>query len=429
MTSVIWAAVLLSAVPCARGQMLVGKWVDQAQQRVGEHRKLPIELLVITSDDKPAIGATVHAVQQRHTFPFGFTLPERDDLPDPLTIRDQPLWRAINHVDLAPLTSWDRMQSTADRLDVKTLRKMVTWATRASLGSRSGPWFMTDRGLAPGWTQKLDRDELHGAIEKHLIEMTRLTGDNCLTIDVWGGLAGRTDMIDTLGYPRIRNLQRHARASVARRHAPRTAGLPPLAVRFDQGLDNQAFRSMVQKLVELDQKFVPIDMVSISQQWAGAIRPDMLEDRLAQLRTLGRPVWLVDVSAGGDNAIEQALRLETVLRLAFAEPSIVGITLANPAAEPRLLDEAGKATSLGTVADHLMTRLWHDDVKVTTDEIGRARLRLFAGEHRISATLKDGTTATTSVLVTGTTQPALIVLQPITNAVNGTNPTRPTQVP
>jgi len=111
------------------------------------------------------------------------------------------------------------------------------------------------------------------------------------------------------------------------------------------------------------------------------------------------------------------MNMETVLRLAFAEPAISGVYLSGLAAEEliepnaALIDAAGEPTAAGLALDGLFSKLWWSNETGVTDERGNVQSRVFTGWYTVKATLPNGKAIEAEVYIPKSDQPKFIVLQ------------------
>ncbi len=103
---------------------------------------------------------------------------------------------------------------------------------------------------------------------------------------------------------------------------------------------------------------------------------------------------------------------------------VVGVSLAgvrstglsDPTAA--LLDESNRPTLSGQTLENLLRQRWWTDLSVVSDELGQVRERVFAGWHKIVATLPDGSRAEVEIYVAPTAWGAsetarAVVVQPL----------------
>ncbi|MFW5682575.1 MAG: hypothetical protein ACOC1G_06170, partial [Phycisphaeraceae bacterium] len=149
----------------------------------------------------------------------------------------------------------------------------------------------------------------------------------------------------------------------------------------------------------------PFEFVAVTHRDATPLPPRRMADELRRLRSLDRPIVVMDLQTGGENVIEAAKHAETLLRLLYAIPEVEGVYF--PGVGPRafaephasLVDEQGQLTSVGRVVARLFGETWRSNETVGTDAAGNAHVRLFHGTHRVTATLPGGETVETEVRV------------------------------
>ncbi|MFW5682952.1 MAG: hypothetical protein ACOC1G_08100, partial [Phycisphaeraceae bacterium] len=80
--SLLLAAMLAHAPVAVRGAMVLGPWVDRADQDIREHRQRRVRIIVLTATDRVVEGAEVRVEQISPAFELGARLDEEDA--DPL---------------------------------------------------------------------------------------------------------------------------------------------------------------------------------------------------------------------------------------------------------------------------------------------------------------------------------------------------------
>ena len=401
------ALVLLSAV--ASAQTIAGPWVAVAEAQIERHRKTDLRVIVLDDDGRggqvPAVNASVRIEQMRHDFPIGVVM----DWPsvrgfDP----NKEFFRAINAVSLRRLTAWPTVQpSGRDDFELGVIETAVTWAEVFGLDVHWGGMIAADPAFQPQWAAALEPDDRLRAAGQY--------------VDVVGWtFAGRlrsaslyTHHLDQpwLDEPALRWLFNHAQTS--------DAGFE-LRLGYEQAFDEQRAREM---LLDADAKsmgFVRSDGVSVTHGFDGDFVQSRMQRYLTRTATLGQSVLIDGLEVGG--GLLSPSNLEAALVTLFAEPAVSGIYLdALSAASARdggsaLLDAEGQPTGCGMVVDRLFRERWWTDQTAPADELGNVRARVFAGQYRVSATLPDGRTFSSEVLVPLSEDERVVVLEPVWEA-------------
>lgn len=389
-------------------QMLRGDWVDATQERIERVRKTELRLIVLGRDGRPVPGASVTIEQLSHDFPLGYALIEPAwPTADPAA----PVWRCFNAVSLEPLTGWTRLTPTPDTApDVADLEELVIEAQRRGMRTRWGGVISADVGRNPDWAAALNGDALVDALENHLQLVLRLFGGRVDAFDVYTHALDHRFVEDRLGKPMVRRLFQQAKV-----YAPRST----MAVRFTDSLQGTRLHEMVEAVMAMQQDFIPLDAVALEQRTAAPVAQAPLARALEGVGRLGLDIHIVGLEVGGASEAAAAMNLETMLRTLFAEQAVDGIWFGaiRPGAvavpEAALVDAQGQPTEAGQVVDGLFRKLWWTNATAQTDELGNVTARVFAGSHRITATLPDGTDLTTRVHLPRHDDPRIVVLQPL----------------
>jgi hypothetical protein len=157
--------------------------------------------------------------------------------------------------------------------------------------------------------------------------------------------------------------------------------------------------------------------VAITHRFQDRLPRARTQRHLNRLSTLRSEVILDGIRVGG--GLLAASELESMLIAAFADRSISAIYLdgvtADSAADDltALIDAEGQPTGVGLVVDRLFRQRWWTDAQLPADELGNARLRVFAGRYAIEAELPDGRVFETEVRVPHSPETRVVVLEPV----------------
>ncbi len=394
-------------------QTVAGPWVDVAEQRIEEHRKTELRVIVLDAQQRVAEGASVRIEQLRHDFPLGVVL-HGPSIPgfDP----EGPVYRCFNAVSLKKLTAWPNLQpSGPGEFEFRSVETAVSWAEVFGLSVHWGGVVSADPAFQPEWAVLLDADARLRAAAR-LVDVIGFTFDG--RID---SATLYTHGLDQpwLGEPALRWLFNHAKTTKADLD---------LRLGYEQALTGDRGRRM---LVDADGKrmsFVRADGVSITHEFSDRFARDPLDRVLQRLGRLDLPTIVDGLEVGGESALDAPQNLEAALITLFGEPSVEAIFFTGLTADvlrdpnAAFVDETGRATSCGLVLERLFRQRWWTDRTVEADELGNVRLRVFAGHYRVTATLRDGTVLQTEVLAPKADEERVVVLEPVweqSTAVSG----------
>ena len=388
----------------SRAQILQGEWVDDTQVQIDKHRKTDVTVIVLDMNDRAIQGATVRLLQQRHDFVLGLRLPIERDPPE--NLKTLPVYRCFNATAMDRYTDWSVKEDEAPMLQAK---RLDAWQRAIDpIHTSFGKVISADPA------RNNDRLSLLGPVDLRDAVLARIDlaaiyepkpNAYCLYADIL-----QQDMIERkLGQGMLHRMFDRADA----KHPHASFGL-----RVRNGVSLQRGRDMLSTIRKLDIRQVPFDHITIEQTFAGATQPiplkRMFEDYVAPLP---RPVTLDALEAGGSSPLASAINMETVVRLAFAEPRIKGLIFAGVLDKELLEENAaiigkdGKPTASGEAIDQLFTKLWHSDITDQTDERGNVQARVFTGWYTLTATLPDGSTITGQAYIPKVDRTKMIVMQ------------------
>lgn len=405
--------VMLGSVASARGQLLTGDWVDDTQRAIETHRMTDLHVILLDEAGQYVPNAQVHVQMERHAFTWGVHLPHEAFTEDGEALKwdgDAPVWRCFNAVALDAATAWPVMEPQLGEHADQTLKAMIDWCASHGLTMRFGGVLSADPDHLPTWLGQLDDPSLRAAVEGHVTRVLRQYGDTMRQFDLYPHLVDHQFIEARLGLPMVRHL--HELAHAVRPEAK-------IGFRFENCLVSGRLQQMLAKVTELNEAFVPGDVLVLDDEVTGTVLPAPLLRAMVWLRGTELPVVMGRLEVSGGSATAAAVNLEMLLRVLFAEPAVEGIFLSGvtpeqvKSANAALVDEEGQLTGAGEVFDGLVRKLWWTDEKAKTDALGNVRMRVFAGTYRINAELSDGRQVTMRVHVPKDDRPRLVVLQPI----------------
>jgi len=400
-------AFLLSCSP-ALPQALAGAWVDEAEKRIEAHRKTDIRVLVLDAEGKPAPRAQVRLMQLRHEFAIGFVVPA-GGWPQPFRL-DAPVWRCFNTASLDRFTGWTTLEPKPDRaLETADATAVMRTAEAHGMSVWWGGILSADQGRLPDHVIRSDDDALAAALSTQVDRVMGPYGRRVAAFDLYTHAMDHDMIEQRLGHAMLRRLFERADAI-----SPGTS----LRVRMTDVMDRRRSLEAVRQVIAMNDAAIQLDALAIDQRFVGRVDAQSVRIALDRLAGTGKPLVFASLEVTGDQPLDTALSLETVLRCAFADPGVAGICLSGvtpaEAADPAfaLVDDKGVPTAVGGVVDSLFWKHWRTDEQLAADELGNVYARVFPGTYQMVATLADGSVTASAVRVAHEEGERLIMLQP-----------------
>jgi hypothetical protein len=400
-------ALLLTLPLPAYAQLLKGDWVNQTQQRIDQHRKVELRVIVLGDDGVQRPGAEVRIQQLAHDFTLGVAI---DGEPWPDDAAERPVWRCFNAVSLDRLTDWPHLQPSPEPWPGDRIDAAIADAQRRGLRIRWGAVVSNDVGRVPPWVAELRGDALRDAVLGHAQRVGAEYGGRVSDFDACTDMLSHDFLQSRLGVPMLRRLFEHLEAAVPR---------ATIRLRFEDALTPTRVQDTLRTVLRLREEFIPVSAVALEQRFGGILVQGPLGHAFDALGGLAVGVVIAPLEIGGSSPSAAAVNIETFFRTAFAEPSVSGVYFASLDRDgvaddtAALIDQYGDPTEAGQMLDSLFRKLWWTDLAAETDELGNVYARVFAGTHRVTATLPDGRTLTTTVHVARGEQQRVIVLEPM----------------
>ena len=338
-------------------------------------RRTDLRVIVLDRQGRPASGVQVGIEQQRHDFTIGFVV-GAEALPAARGASG-PVWRNFNAVSLERVTRWDHLQPQPDTADWAGVLPLLQWAETFGLAVHWGGLASADPGLQPGWVLALPPRERFDAAVRYLELVLFTFGHRLDSMDLY------TDGL------------RHTwlKPAAVRRLYERADALAPalnLGLRFEQAMAGDGAWQMLQSALDAKQDFIPFDSLSIDHRALGRTPSRDIFRTLRRMSSLGLETRVAAVELGGADSVRAAVTLRKFLERVFADATFTGVFLdgvtpdtATSQTSP-LLDDDGAPTPSGTEFDRLFRETWWTRKQVSTDELGNARTRVFAGIHRLT---------------------------------------------
>ena len=430
---------LMGGANHAQAQVLSGPWVQQQEERIDRHRKGSIRVIVLDARGQAVPDAQIHVAMQRHDFQFGVRLdpayfkaqnelpsneaagetdtPAETQVGEPADAQalvqeipqaQQPIWRLLNAVSIESPARWHQLEPQQNQFDWTQAQRMLDWAAQRELAVHWGEVVTTNATHLPVWLTALSNDELAQALEAHVTTLSQKLAGRAASWDVIAGLPDRHYIQKRLGDAMLRRL-----VAQAAMHSPKVER----GVRFNDTLAGPRLTEMVQSLTEMRDLQTPITSVTMDIKLGGNVAYVSLERSLEWLSKIGLPIRMMNMEVAGPSPQAAAINLETALRTFFAQPQVEGIWLGGIGVDQvldpssALVNQFGQLTPAGDLFVKMVgTRWWSEEI-VQADELGNARLKVFAGAYKIQAVWPDGQAATSAYIKPGQRTQLIIIQQ------------------
>ena len=388
--------------------------LEGAPTRIREHRMGDLTVQVLRPDGQPAAGAKVRIEQERHAFLFGCNVFRLNRAPD-AEVNRRYAERFAELLNFATLPFyWAGFERAAGRPNHDGLDAMAAWCADHQIVTKGHPLVWNHPASVPGWLPA-DLGEVRRLSDARVTDLvTRYRG----RIDCW-------DVVNEAADPfRFANklsemYRRDGLMTVVRESFRLARAANPQATLLinDYQLESRFVR-VIEELVD-DRGRRLYDAIGIqTHQHGGAMPVDRLWAACDRYARFGVPLHFTEATilSGGKlatggidfesreaqfeetNPAGEARQAEAVVRFyttLFSHPAVEAITWWDFSDDGAWLRApAGLIRRDGTpkpAYDELLRRIkgeWWTKATVTTDAAGRATLRVFAGEHRVTS--EDG---------------------------------------
>jgi len=384
---VILACGLFFLQSTTQAQMLIGPWVEEADQQIEQHRKADVHLIVLDSQGNGLAQTTIELKQLQGPLLVGIETKHGrvSDVPEPL-------------LSVVSLLSY--MPTWGKRLDqptpvsspwYETLRRRVDPMTHPD--RIAGPLIPTDPGHWPDYLVRANRADQAKAFKQRA-----LLGSAAEYVILLGDVLRKDNGIENrLGQGLVRE-------TLARLSLPTLSS--PIGFMAKDALIGPRLQRLLDQALAFQATAMDFDFVAISFSTSDLPSAQRLGTELRRLNAIDLDVFVMPLEIGGDTDIDAATKMETMLRMIMAQPNIKGISFPGTTPEhfternASLLDESGELTAVGNVVHRLITETWTSTGSYQTDVAGSLYARLFTGLYTLTVETEDGPKIETLIRVT-----------------------------
>jgi len=365
-------------------------WRAEADARIREIRRRPVQVRVVDDEGKPLAGVAVEVRQTRKAFPFGAAI-------SPTLLRNAQYGEFFkSHFNWAVFgneSKWYSNERARGSEDYAAADAMFQWCNDNGIPVRGHCIFWEPERWQPRWLLSLDAAQLKAAVERRMVSAVNHFRGKFVHWDVDNEMLHGTFFRDRLGedihvwmYKRAREIDLTVKLF--------TNEFNVLSV--DKDFNEVQTDEYVAQVRRLRDQGAPIDGVGIQGHvWREDIlaHPEVIKQRLDKVAALGLPIWITEFDVADADEKSNADKLELVYRTAYSHPAVEGIIAwvfweggswrgpnAAWARRDWTLTEAGKRY------EALMAE-WSTNTSGTTDASGIFAFPAYPGDYAATLTL------------------------------------------
>lgn len=320
-----WTSVALLIGLCASASWAQdASWRTEADARIREIRRRPVQIRVVDEQGRPAAGVTVEVRQTRKAFPFGAAV--GGTLVRNAQYRD--FFKAhFNWAVFENESKWYRNGKGPGQEDYATADAMVQWCRENGIPIRGHCIFWEPEKWQPRWVRPLDVEQLKAAVEYRMDSAVKHFRGTFVHWDVDNEMLHGSFFKDRLGedihvwmYKRARELDPDVKLF--------TNEFNVLSV--DENFKEVQTDEYVADVRRLLEQGAPIDGVGIQGHiWFEDIlaHPEVIKQRLDKVAALKLPIWISEFDVADADEKANADKLELVYRTAYSHPAVEGIMM------------------------------------------------------------------------------------------------------
>ncbi len=382
-------------------------WRAEAAERIERLRKGDLTITVRNAPGEPRAGVTIQVTMLRHAFAFGTAISASriagDDSPDNLRYREI-LEKHFNKVVFENDLKWPAWVSPGGfgGSSREEIFRALDWFDARQISVRGHVMVWPSWENTPEFLRALkDQPErLGAAVLDHIADQTSALGTRLTDWDVINESYTNHDLMDVLGRDVMADWFRAAHK-----------GAPDLRLFYNDylmfsgegpGSPSQYFEDTIEFLVR---KGAPIGGIGEQGHFGGSpASPIAVLAALNRFSRFGLPIQITEFDIDTADTELQVAYTRDFLTAVFSHPSVTGVLTwgfwEGRHWKPRAAfwDQTWNLRPHGAMWLDLITRQWWTNASLITDTDGRAMIRGFCGDYKITVTDSKGTTLATKLV-------------------------------
>ncbi len=380
------ACLALAALPAAA--LAQADWRAQANRRIERVRKADVTVSVVDGTGEPVPGASVQVEMLRHAFWFGTAVNLGKTSPEDAAKYREVLLSHFNSVVHENAMKWYHTQPQGGPPDFSDADRMLAWSEAHGLRTRGHCIFWGKYKYVPAWQKAVEDDaRLHELVLARARRITRRYRGRVNEWDLNNEMLDPDFYADRLGPGIIREMA----AAALEGNPDAVLYVNDYAILAGWKDRPRRYAEQVQALLDVG---VPIGGIGLQGHFVND-RPDPVKVKAALdlMARFGLPIKITEYDCTDDT---DGTALETVYRLAFAEPQVNGILMWGFWAGRHWKPEAAlyardwTPRPAATMYKKLVLDEWWTRSGGTTDALGTWPFRGFAGTYRVTVTPPGG---------------------------------------
>ena len=402
-----------------------GYWRQAADARIEQIRKGDFRVQLLGPDGQPLNDSTVAVDQIGSTFHFGTAIAGDLDSDNPNEVKyRQFILDHFNSLVAENAMKWYATEKERGEITYDKADQYMQFAQEHGLTMRGHCLFWAKYKFVQDWIQNLSKDELREEMEEHISEIVPRYEGRLIAWDV------NNEMLD--GHFYERRLGEPIRAWMFTRARELDAEVPLFVNDYSILADRRRTKKIIEQIESLKAGGADVTGIGIQEHAAqrfhptaeGAIRPEVIYESLEELRPLGLPIHLTEISVDTKDERRKAESLEVLLRMSFSHPSVEAFHLwgfwRNRHWKPNaaLVEKDWTLLPAAEMYQRMVLDEWRTRIAdAHTDDDGSLAFRGFFGTYRFATTTPDGQSLTGSLLLdqaaVESDKPLDLTLQPI----------------
>lgn len=391
---------------------VAARLMEEADERINEIRKGTLAVAVIDTNGEPVEGARVAVRQKRHEFLFGTALCT-GAFDGSLTVEEtqaylQAVEQYFNHAVPENAMKWQNMEPTHSSADYTVVDEMVAWCDAHNIPLRGHTIFWACEEFVPDWVKQLNDNELKIELKRRARIVAGRYAEKIDELDVNNEMLHCSYFRDRLGDAVVEQMFKDAKS------ANKNARL----YLNDYGiLDGQQLDAYTEQIRSMLDEGVPVGGIGVQAHVGSALDPRQVKTALDELSRFDLPIKITEFSCDAEDPEIQSRNLETIYRLAFAQPAVEGILMwgfwekCHWKPDAAMLAVDFSKTELLDTYTNLVFKAWWTREEGATDEEGLFSCEAFFGDLEVLVTTENGWRAVDTLSLQSRRGTASIVLE------------------
>ena len=361
------------------------QWRKDAKARIQKIRTANLNLTIKDAAGNPIPNAQVRVNLKRHKFGFGAAVRSEEMAGSKVSEKRKQQYAAILNKTCSKITPTNAMKWRLYPSMKNNLEELLAWTKKNDITVRGHVLIWPGFARLPDGYDlyKKDPQAFRKDLVKHIKEYTNLYPDAFKEWDVMNEPYSEHEFMDLLGKDVVLEWFNAAKSDKYLSY------INDYAILSDNNSEHRKnYHQWIKLLVDNN---APLDGIGFQGHYKAPMPPAEIQARIDSFAKYGKKMQITEFDFDYPDPELQAKFFEDFLTLVYSHPQMSAhinwIFLAdNFRPQAALYRRDFSPTPMGKVWERLLTKTWHTDKTLTTDQSGHISLRGYKGNYQITVT-------------------------------------------